>query len=383
MWHLIIYLTLLALSSAEQVYTTKVFIMPVEPRLFDWTRDGPRNQFSFHPSLLDAPDLPSWMYYRYSDRHGAGFLYGVPPSKQKDFQVEIIGLNRQNYETKRHVVNMNVIEKSDIARNEVHMKIDNLNLEDMFDIKSLIKIMDVFRVQLWPDSAEDLYVTFLASAIQLGARLPLTPNEGEGVVLRLGSSADFSHVLLDLQEEVRPLRKMYSCRGFKRTTVERILRKDGFTLDWCAFRLISHNKTQINHHMGSDHEHSLLEDEWKNNKWIRPAKHEIPCRNYLSEFALTLIFPLVIMIKLVLLLSVILCFHHEGISKRNEDTPDVLMVQYEAVHRATHTLRSLSNQRNSDGTPKESPRLSSERTTGVRPSPPPYMGPKLGSRVDF
>lgn len=60
------------------------------------------------------------------------------------------------------------------------------------------------------------------------------------VVLRLGSSADFSHILLDLQEEVRPLsRKMDSCRGFKRTTVERILRKDGFALDWCAFRLVN------------------------------------------------------------------------------------------------------------------------------------------------
>lgn len=35
------------------------------------------------------------------------------------------------------------------------------------------------RKKLWKGAA-DLYITFLASAIELGARLPLKPSEGEG-----------------------------------------------------------------------------------------------------------------------------------------------------------------------------------------------------------
>lgn len=60
------------------------------------------------------------------------------------------------------------------------MKIDNLNIQDMFDQDRMSKLLNVFRKKLWQESANDLYFTFLASAVQLGARLPLTPNEGEG-----------------------------------------------------------------------------------------------------------------------------------------------------------------------------------------------------------
>lgn len=60
------------------------------------------------------------------------------------------------------------------------------------------------------------------------------------MVIRLGSRADFSAELLELQEEVRPLWKLQSCpRDFKRTTVERVFREAGFALDWCSFRLVS------------------------------------------------------------------------------------------------------------------------------------------------
>ncbi|XP_022207832.2 epsilon-sarcoglycan isoform X1 [Nilaparvata lugens] len=407
--------------NAEQIHTTKVFIMPIEPSFFNWTSEYSRNQFSYHPSLLDAPDLPPWMYYMYSLRHRTGFLYGVPPKTQKDLMVEIIGLNKRNYETRRRIVHMNVVEKPDSAQHEVQIKIDNLNVEDMFDEKRLNQLLDVFRLQLWPESAADLYVTFLASAVQLGARLPLKPNEGEGVVLRLGSRAKFSAMLLELQEEVRPLWKLGSCRGFKRTSVERILRDSGFTLDWCTFRLVEQSMTEslpggsLQHQTGSQQHDSVLLStnyvRW-DSVWIRPSRLDLPMRNYVSEFTLILFFPMVIMIMLAILLSTILCFHHEGMeddtssqffesvfticedcwrSKRNEDTPDVLMVQYDAVHRATSTLRSLSSSRTGNDATllKDSPRLSSrDRSTsaavpGARPSPPPYAGPKLNARVDF
>jgi hypothetical protein len=71
----------------------------------------------------------------------------------------------------------------DPATHEVQMKIDNLNVEDMFDSYRLNRLLDVFRCELWHESESDLYVTFLASAVHLGARHPLRPNEGEGLVL--------------------------------------------------------------------------------------------------------------------------------------------------------------------------------------------------------
>lgn len=110
---------------------------------------------------------------------------------------------------------MNVLEKENLTKYEVHLKIDNLNVEDMFDrnrteelldifrfvdktqgktslgtilfpirsMKRLIKLslsfLFIYRKRLWKN-AMDLYVTFLASAVELGARLPLKPSEGEG-----------------------------------------------------------------------------------------------------------------------------------------------------------------------------------------------------------
>ena len=57
--------------------------------------------------------------------------------------------------------------------------------------------------------------------------------------MKIGSKAKFSTALIELQDEVKPLWKLGSCpRDFKRTTVERLFRDEGFALDWCAFRLV-------------------------------------------------------------------------------------------------------------------------------------------------
>lgn len=139
----------------------------------------------YQPSLINSPDLPSWINYIYSERHHMGFLYGVPPNSHEDVLLEIVALNRKNYETRRITMPIHITEKLNPAKYEVQLKIDNLNVDDMFDVERMDRLMDVFRKRLWKDSQDDLYVTFLASAIQLGARLPLNPNEGEGYIYRL------------------------------------------------------------------------------------------------------------------------------------------------------------------------------------------------------
>lgn len=60
------------------------------------------------------------------------------------------------------------------------MKINNLNVADMFDVERMDALKDIFTRHLWKDSEDDLYVTFLKSAVEMGARKPLNPNEGEG-----------------------------------------------------------------------------------------------------------------------------------------------------------------------------------------------------------
>lgn len=59
------------------------------------------------------------------------------------------------------------------------------------------------------------------------------------VVVNLGSWSNFSTVLYDLKKEIGPLQKMNKCpKDFKRTSVERYFRFNGFNLDWCSFKLV-------------------------------------------------------------------------------------------------------------------------------------------------
>lgn len=40
---------------------------------------------------------------------------------------------------------MNVLERENLTKYEVHLKIDNLNVEDMFDHNRTEKLLDIFR----------------------------------------------------------------------------------------------------------------------------------------------------------------------------------------------------------------------------------------------
>lgn len=71
---------------------------------------------------------------------------------------------------------------SEPARQHVHLKIDNLDVEDLFESHHLDDLLSIFRAELWPESLHDLHVSFFASAVHLGARLPLRPEEKEGSV---------------------------------------------------------------------------------------------------------------------------------------------------------------------------------------------------------
>ncbi|XP_032680106.1 alpha-sarcoglycan isoform X3 [Odontomachus brunneus] len=377
-----------AFVAAESILMTEVFVIPIRPETFDWNADGHTDQFSYQPSLLNAPDLPSWIHYTYSKKDHHGFLYGVAPKDQKYIQLEIVGLNKHTYETRYKMLDMNVLERENLTKYEVHLKIDNLNVEDMFDHNRTEKLLDIFRKKLWKGAA-DLYMTFLASAIELGARLPLKPSEGEGVVVRLGSTVPFSQELNELQEEVKPLWKMPSCpRDFKRTSVEILFREAEFRLDWCSFRLLEEDQLSVQHEsarrgpsvnvVGLSSSGISEHTEWR---WARLTKASIPTRSYFKEIATTIFVPVILLLALGALLSTALCLHHEKIEKR-EPTPvegvgnnGIQMVQYAMSERGT--LKSLSAQPPSPSDSlSRSPRASGERCNPyIRPNPPPYIGP--------
>ncbi|XP_068978172.1 epsilon-sarcoglycan isoform X2 [Bombus flavifrons] len=387
-----------AFANAESILMTEVFVIPIRPETFDWSGDARSDQFSYQPSLLNAPDLPSWIHYTYSKRDHHGFLYGVAPKDRKYFQLEIVGLNKHTYETRYKVLDMNVLEKENLTKYEVHLKIDNLNVEDMFDRNRTEELLDIFRKRLWKN-AMDLYVTFLASAVELGARLPLKPSEGEGVVIRLGSSVPFSQELNELQEEVKPLWKLPFCpRDFKRTSVERLFREAEFALDWCSFRLVEQEQQSLQQESARRGPSMNVLDlpasgisehtEWR---WARSTKANIPTRSYFEEIATTIFVPAILLLVLAALLSTVLCLDREKIEKRETSTGEgvsnnnIQMVQYAAIERGT--LKSLSAQPSSPNDSLiPSPRISNERCNPyIRPNPPPYTGPSnlAGIRADF
>ncbi|XP_003708578.1 sarcoglycan alpha isoform X2 [Megachile rotundata] len=387
-----------AFASTESILMTEVFVIPIKPETFDWRDDGRYDQFSYQPSLLNAPDLPSWIHYTYSKRDHRGFLYGVAPRNQKYFQLEIVGLNKHTYETRYKVLDMNVLDKENLTKYEVHLKIDNLNVEDMFNRNRTEQLLDIFRKKLWKE-ATDIYATFLASAIELGARLPLKPSEGEGVVIRLGSSMPFSQELNELQEEVKPLWKLPSCpRDFKRTSVERLFREAGFALDWCSFRLVEQEQQSVQSEsarrgpsmnvVGLPASGISEHTEWR---WARSTKASVPTRSYFNEIVTTIFVPTILLLVLAALLSTVLCLNHEKIEKRETSSGEgvsnnnIQMVQYATIERGT--LKSLSAQPSSPSDSLlRSPRTSSERCNPyIRPNPPPYTGPTnlIGIRADF
>jgi hypothetical protein len=96
---------------------------------------------------------------------------------------------------------------------EVNLKINNLNIEDVFDDRRMERLKELFtndKTGLWPESRGSLHLAFADSVPELGGRRPLQPQLKDGVVVRCGaallplttpriaSSANFSELLRSL-----------------------------------------------------------------------------------------------------------------------------------------------------------------------------------------
>ncbi|XP_048524292.1 epsilon-sarcoglycan isoform X2 [Dendroctonus ponderosae] len=308
-------------TKVYNVLETEVFVIELDASLFNWTYDDRPEQVELMPALANYADLPSWIYYVDSRMHQSKFLYGVPPTLPQPEPVVhliIVSLNRhKGYTVSVKPIDIEIQEKLNPALYEVNMKIDNLNVTDMFIGDHMNALKEIFTRVLWKNTDYEIYVTFLKSALELGARKPLRPQEGEGVVIRLGSRSMFSTELLELQKEVQPLNKMQPCpRNFKRTSVERFFRDAGFILDWCAFHLIE-RKVNKSAQQKSDIDYENLE-EFGDSASISFYRQNVPERPYRKELIIAIGIPMMIMTVLVVVLSFIICYKNDMADEQSE-----------------------------------------------------------------
>ncbi|XP_005187766.1 alpha-sarcoglycan isoform X1 [Musca domestica] len=422
-------------ASVGELYTFKI-----EPSMFNWTHQVINEQFRYTPSLKSYPDLPSWMRYMYSHEHHAGFLYGTPPGRLagKKITLEIVALNKQNYETRTAQLDITIASKFH-APNVVQMKIDNLNWVHLMDPGRVENLRNIFRKDLWPESESDLSLVFMESAVNMGGRLPLRPQQHEGVIVHLGSFAKFSDRLNQLQEEVRPLYKLPSCT-YKRTSVQKIFENVGFKLDWCAFKMVGTDSApEVLHHNhdtaanGNQNNNNnnrvigqteMLNLKRRTDRWHGMAREDVPIRNYIDEFAFAFAIPTVLFGLLCGILTATLCFRHQKLhdpksefffdnifhiceeecleSSPGSDTDSkqdhesyketypttsstVQMVQYSDTNsQPVTTLKSLKDPNcllDNTSVRSQSPtsfyQTESPSNTYLRPKPPPYKGGTL------
>lgn len=170
------------INAMEQASVGELFTYKIEPQLFNWTTPQVMSeQFRYRPSLAGYPDLPSWMRYMYSHEYHAGFLYGTPPDRLagKMIHLDIIALNKQNYQTRQVVLSIFLAHKFP-SPNVIQMKIDNLNWVHLMDPGRVENLRNIFRKELWPECENDLSLVFMESAVNMGGRLPLRPQQSEG-----------------------------------------------------------------------------------------------------------------------------------------------------------------------------------------------------------
>ncbi|KAI1303098.1 Epsilon-sarcoglycan [Halotydeus destructor] len=224
-----------------QLNTTEAFFYAIKKEHFG---QGLENavRVEYLPSVQGMADLPKWMMYMQPNSSANGFLYGSPETAGH-LDIEIVAMNRFNYETFNHVVRFNVHNRTEKAKFHVELKLSNVNVEDVFDEVRVNELVGIFRDKLWKDN-QVVYATLIVSPSDIGGRRPLNPKDKEGVLVRFGSTRDFSRDLLDLEREVEPIKNRKPCpRKYKATSAEHLFRAKNLAVDWCSLRLIRSNST--------------------------------------------------------------------------------------------------------------------------------------------
>lgn len=83
------------------IYTTQAFYIPISKDDFG-KEFKPDDEVEFIISIDGMADLPKWINYRHQNSSGKAFLYGTPSlNDDMDINIEIIAMNKFNYDTFR------------------------------------------------------------------------------------------------------------------------------------------------------------------------------------------------------------------------------------------------------------------------------------------
>ncbi|KAF0766227.1 epsilon-sarcoglycan [Aphis craccivora] len=126
------------------------------------------------------------------------------------------------------------------------------------------------------------------------------------VVVNLGSSSNFSTILYDLEKEISPLQKMNKCpKDFKRTSVERYFRANGFNLDWCSFKLVELTFFNHNHTMNVQEKKSK-KNYAEENVWelVESLQYSQSMYTDTTKFNITLLIFIIIVVGLILSIGI-------------------------------------------------------------------------------
>lgn len=94
--------------------------------------------------------------------------------------MDLVTVNKHNYHIQSHILSLYIARKTTYAVNTVQMKIDNLNWVHLTDPGRVENLKNIFRHDLWPESKNDLHISFMESATKMGGRVPLQPQQREG-----------------------------------------------------------------------------------------------------------------------------------------------------------------------------------------------------------
>ncbi|KAK2536091.1 hypothetical protein Q9233_003300, partial [Columba guinea] len=273
--------------------------------------DGAAAPVTFQAHLSDHPDLPRWLRYVQRDPRQHGYLYGCPTAAE--LGTHVIEAGTPPYQAEFLVGNRNVEELLPAAAREMFLQA---------------------AAGVW--ERDDLRVTNVTSALDRGGRVPL-PIEGhkEGVYVTVGSPGPFSPCLV---AATSPRSRLRCSQGQQPLASCYDTFAPRFAVRWCNLTLLQVRSSPTA--PGPVWGPGVLED---GGDFQAPT--EVPPRDLLPGYLVTLLVPLAVAALLCLLLGHLMCCRREGLQKRDLETSDIQLVHHTSIHGDTEELRHMSASR--------------------------------------
>ncbi|XP_065507057.1 alpha-sarcoglycan isoform X2 [Caloenas nicobarica] len=320
--------------------TGAIFVQALERERFQEAflsgrEDDGAAPITFQAHLGDHPDLPRWLRYVQRDPHQPGYLYGCPTATEVGTQViEVLAYNRHTYETVAQRLIITVIPApGGHPPYQGEFLVGNRNVEELLPAAAREMFLQA-AAGVW--ERDDLSVTNVTSALDRGGRVPL-PIEGrkEGVYVTVGSPGPFSPCLV---AATSPQSRLRCSRGQQPLASCYDTFAPRFAVRWCNLTLLQVRSSPTA--PGPVWGPGVLEE---GGDFQAPT--EVPPRDLLPGYLVTLLVPLAVAALLCLLLGHLMCCRREGLQKRDLETSDIQLVHHSTIHGDTEELRHMATSR--------------------------------------